>query len=534
VGLVNGGNGGNGGNAGNGGDAGDGGDASDGGSGGDGHGGSIYVAGGTVTLIRSAFSQCSALGGAGGAGGAGGNGGSGGGGGIHQGGNGGSGIAGGAGGNGGNGGNGADGGNGGNAGQGGNGGNGEGGDIFVAPGDMVSLNASTGLTGTAHGGTAGGPGAPGGAGNGGKGGQAGKGGRALGNPSGVAGKDGTPGSDGFAGTPGQDSGSALTGSSAGDTIDGAVTSDTTPPTITLNAADVTGSNARKLSPYTFTVTYTDPVLMAGSSFRGTVVHVAQPGGGAALTATAIKTVFSGLQDGQGDAQTVTVTYRFTPPSGAWTAPLNGTYTIDLVSHPPTDLAGNPAATGPVGTFTVNVPSPPIAFHPTSLPSALVGTAYHQGITATGGSGKLTVSYDIMSGPPVPDGLTFTVSGTHLTISGKPTSGGPVIFSVTATDAAGDTATQSYTLIINQRPKITSVKQTTFTVGDAGTFTVTVSGYPVPGVTESGRLPSGVTFDRTSDTLSGTPAAGTAGTYPIVFTAHSAAGTATQKFTLTIN
>jgi hypothetical protein len=354
-------------------------------------------------------------------------------------------------------------------------------------------------------------------------------------PTGADGKGGAAGSDGFAGAAGQDSGLAAPGTSAGDTLYGATTSDTTPPVVTLNAANVTSANARKLIPYTFTVAYSDPVLMDATSFSGTVVHVAQPGGGEDINATAIKTKTSGLQDGQGDTQTITVTYRFAPPGGVWSSTLNGTYTVNLIANPPTDLAGNGAATGALGTFSVNIPSPPIAFHPTSLPAGKVGAAYHQAITATGGSGKLTVTYNITSAPPVPDGLTFTVSGSHLKIGGKPTIGGPVIFSITATDLVAHTATQSYTLIIKQKPKITSPKTTTFTMGVARTFTVTVSGYPVPGVTESGALPSGLTFDRTTYTLSGSPAAGTVGTYPLTFTVHNGVGPdATQKFTLTVN
>ena len=52
-------------------------------------------------------------------------------------------------------------------------------------------------------------------------------------------------------------------------------------------------------------------------------------------------------------------------------------------------------------------------------------------------------------------------------------------------------------------------------------------------TESGALPTGVTLG-TDGTLSGTPAFGTAGTYPVTITATDANNaTATQAFTLTV-
>jgi hypothetical protein len=68
--------------------------------------------------------------------------------------------------------------------------------------------------------------------------------------------------------------------------------------------------------------------------------------------------------------------------------------------------------------------------------------------------------------------------------------------------------------------------------------VTTTGYPEPALSETGALPSGVTFTDNGNgtaTLAGTPGAGTAGTYPIAFTANNGVGTnPTQTFTLTIN
>src|SRR6202043_1913103 len=48
------------------------------------------------------------------------------------------------------------------------------------------------------------------------------------------------------------------------------------------------------------------------------------------------------------------------------------------------------------------------------------------------------------------------------------------------------------------------------------------------------LPGGVTFNSGTGVLSGTPNAGTGGTYTLTFTATSTAGTANQTFTLTVN
>ncbi len=94
--------------------------------------------------------------------------------------------------------------------------------------------------------------------------------------------------------------------------------------------------------------------------------------------------------------------------------------------------------------------------------------------------------------------------------------------------------------VNQAPSITSLNNTTLTVGSAGTFTVTTAGFPTGAsmtISETGSLPGGVTFTDNHDgtaTLAGTPGAGTGGTYIITITASNGIGTdATQTLTLTI-
>jgi hypothetical protein len=176
----------------------------------------------------------------------------------------------------------------------------------------------------------------------------------LGNPPGANGLAGTAGSTGGTGTLGLAAGPASAGGSSTPTVLGLTGTDTTPPMATLNAPNVTGNNAALLNPYTFTVAYSDPVLVSGASLSGTVVQVQPPGGGALINATAVSTMSSGVQDGMGDALTETVTYQFTPPGGDWSSAPNGTYTVSLSASPPTDLAGNAVAVGPLGAFTVTL------------------------------------------------------------------------------------------------------------------------------------------------------------------------------------
>ena len=95
------------------------------------------------------------------------------------------------------------------------------------------------------------------------------------------------------------------------------------------------------------------------------------------------------------------------------------------------------------------------------------------------------------------------------------------------------SSSSTTISQNQPPAFTSANSATFTVGAAGSLSVTTTGTPTPTVTESGSLPTGVTFTANASgggVLSGTPTV--AGTYKISFTATNSAGSATQTFTLT--
>ena len=105
----------------------------------------------------------------------------------------------------------------------------------------------------------------------------------------------------------------------------------------------------------------------------------------------------------------------------------------------------------------------------------------------------------------------------------------------ATDTTGTPSVSiSYTV---SAPAITSASNTTFQTGRAGNFTVTTSGVPTPSLSESGALPSGVSFTDNGDgtaTLSGTPADGTGGTYPLTITASNGISPdASQTFTLTV-
>ncbi|HEV8060078.1 MAG TPA: DUF4214 domain-containing protein [Gemmataceae bacterium] len=160
----------------------------------------------------------------------------------------------------------------------------------------------------------------------------------------------------------------------------------------------------------------------------------------------------------------------------------------------------------------------------------VGSAGSFTVTATG-----SPTPTLTESGALPSGVSFN-DATGL-LSGTPPAGtsGNYAIMFAAGNGVGTNATQSFTLTVNQSPAITSANKTTFTVGSAGSFTVSATGFPTPVLSESGALPSGITFNAGTGILGGTPAAGASGTYPLTFTAGNGVGTnATQSFTLTVS
>ena len=84
-------------------------------------------------------------------------------------------------------------------------------------------------------------------------------------------------------------------------------------------------------------------------------------------------------------------------------------------------------------------------------------------------------------------------------------------------------------------RITVTGSPTFAEGVAGAFDITAAGSPAPTVSVSGALPSGVTVSIAGGTarVSGTPAVGTAGTYPLTVTAVSGAATISETVQLVV-
>ena len=223
-------------------------------------------------------------------------------------------------------------------------------------------------------------------------------------------------------------------------------------------------------------------------------------------------------------------------NGDGTATLAGTPDVGTQgTYPITLTASNGFSPDASQSFTLTVDGPPAI-------TSGAGTTFTEGsagtftVTSTGTPGAA-----LSETGSLPSGVTFVDNGDGTaTLAGTPAVGtnGTYPLSITASNGVSPDATQSFTLTVDGAPTITSGDSTTFTEGSAGIITVTTTGTPVPALSETGGLPSGVTFVDNGDgtaTLAGTPAVGSNGVYPITITAANGVGSdATQTFTLTVD
>ena len=285
---------------------------------------------------------------------------------------------------------------------------------------------------------------------------------------------------------------------------------------TVNAADTTT---------TITADTPDPSIIGETVTINYTVAVTAPGSG---VPTGNVTVSDGTQSCVASAAAGSCTIAFSS-QGAKT--LTATYAGD------SNFNGSASATeshtvnqtGTTTTITSNLPNP-------SVVGQAVTVSYSVSVTPPGPgtpTGNVTVSDGV-------DSCVGTVGAGSCSIT-LSTAGVRTLIATYAGDSNfGSSASAGVSQTVNQAPSITSADNITFTIGSAGSFTVTTSGYPTPAlsVLSSPALPASVSFVDNGDgtaTLSGTPLPADNGTYALTITANNGIlPNATQNFTLTIS
>lgn len=145
------------------------------------------------------------------------------------------------------------------------------------------------------------------------------------------------------------------------------------------------------------------------------------------------------------------------------------------------------------------------------------------------------------GVHLPPGLAVVTSGGQGEITGTPAARDTGVYTatLTATVPHQTPATQTFTVTVDHAPVFKRKGTVTTATGRLlDEPVVTEDGYPVPTLATASTLPAGVTLTDGGDgdaTLSGVPAAGTGGSYPVVVTATNGVGApVAQTLTLVVD
>lgn len=317
-------------------------------------------------------------------------------------------------------------------------------------------------------------------------------------------------------------------------------SGTLPPGLSLGASTgVLSGTPTQAGTFSFTVTVTDAKSNSGSqdySLRVgsnlSITTTSLPGGsvGAAysqtLAATGGTTPYSWAVGGGNPPPGLSLNSGSGVLSGTPTTAGSFQFRVQV-----SDAAGDTANQA----FTITIadpPAPKLSITTASLPGGTVGSPYSANVTATGGTGSYTWS---VSAGSLPSGLSLNSSSGAIT--GTPTSANTFNFTIQAADSANAKATQAFTVTIAPNTPSLAITTTSLPGGMVGTpYSQTVSATGGTGhynwAVSAGGLPSGLSLDKSSGAISGTPTSANTFNFTIQVT-DSGNATATQAFTVTI-
>lgn len=297
---------------------------------------------------------------------------------------------------------------------------------------------------------------------------------------------------------------------------------------TVTAVDsTTGTGAPYMVTSSMSITVADSVPVAGN-VTATLAYGAP--------ATPLALVLSG-----GAATSVAVN---SPPA-------NGTATVTgptAISYQPaagfagadsfTYIARNASGDSAPATVSITVTNPTITVSANGVLSAVAGTAYSQTFTWDGGAAPYS-GYQVNN---LPAGVSITSSTANsVTVSGTPTQAGSFTVQAVAADSSTGngpfTVGQPFTLTVTSPTlAVTPPTLAPATAGTAYQQEVTTAGGVAPySYVLSGALPSGVSFDGSNGTFSGTPTQ--AGSFALTVTVSDSTtgtpGSIVQNYTLQV-
>ena len=333
-----------------------------------------------------------------------------------------------------------------------------------------------------------------------------------------------------------------------------------------NGSGIFSVTLKTVGMQSITASDTITASLKGSSAVNVVTnaatHISVAGPGSTVTRQTIQLTVSALDAANNTSVGYTGTVHFTSTDSLAKLPANsaltaGTSTFSATletvgSGPQTITATDTATSSITGSLSIGVTAAAaLAITSGAPPTGTVGKVYDARtikicfpfnnchfvsvngfpLKASGGVSPYTWSWAAAAGSSLPPGLSvlnpnavgcpfILTLGTHGCIHGTPTAPGTYNVVVTATDSGlpAVQASANYTITISLPPPPV-VNTTALPLRGENlpySFTFTASGYPPLTWSESGALPTGLTFDNSSGTLSGTPTQ--TGSFPITVTA----------------
>jgi uncharacterized protein YdaL len=224
------------------------------------------------------------------------------------------------------------------------------------------------------------------------------------------------------------------------------------------------------------------------------------------------------------------------PTGPGTSTVTVTATDSTVTPAVGSSAGSTVLTPTPGqaseTLTLTVNPNPFGIGTASLPAGAVNQPYAAALSVGGGTAPYT-----WSASGLPQGLTLNKSTG--VISGTPGKTGTSTVKVQVSDSSQPTQTATATLVltVNAQLVVTTSALPAGTVGQTYRAAMSATGgvAPYTWAVTTGKLPAGLTLDRSTGAITGTPTASTNSTVVITATDSStpSPATVTKTFTLTV-